>query len=342
MGALVRAAALTNFSDVVRELGHDPAAALRRAGLRSAQIREPDQLIDARAVAQLLEDTARVTGCESIGLRMAQLRQLSNLGVVSLLLIHQPTLRHVLLTLIGHVHLLNESLAMQLEDAGKMVILREDLMSSVPARQSVELAIGVLYRMCGALLGERWKPECVSFAHAAPADLAVHRRLFRCRVEFDAEFTGIVCRAADLDVPNPSADPVLARYARTMVDALPGAQPQSIDQAVRKAIYLMLPSGRATCEAVAQGLGLSMRSVQRALDERGVSFSELLNEVRQDLAHRYVGSARYSLGQVATLLGYSTHSAFTRWFGIRFGCSPEAWRAGAGARPARRKAARRI
>lgn len=342
MGARVRAAALTNFSEVVRELGHDPAAALRRAGLRSAQIRDPDQLIESRVVAQLLEDTARATGCESIGLRMAEQRQLSNFGVVGLLLIHQPTLRHVLLTLIGHVHMLNESLAMQLEDAGEMVILREDLMASVPARQSVELAIGVLFRMCGALLGERWKPVSVCFAHGAPADTSTHRRLFRCRVEFDAEFTGIVCRAADLDVPNPSADPVLARYALTMVDALPAAQEQPIDQAVRKAIYLILPSGRATCESVAQGLGLSMRTLQRALDERGASFSDLLGEVRHELAQRYVGSTRYSLGQVASLLGYTTHSAFTRWFSARFGCSPEAWRAGTGAKQVRRKTARPI
>ncbi|SFM10644.1 AraC family transcriptional regulator [Variovorax sp. OV329] len=340
MGALVRAAALTNFSEVVRGLGHDPGAALRRAGLRSARIRDPDQLIEARVVAQLLEDTARATGCESIGLRMAEQRQLSNFGVVGLLLVHQPTLRHVLLTLIGHVHMLNESLAMQLEDAGEMVILREDLMSAVPARQSVELAIGVLFRMCGALLGTRWKPVSVCFAHGAPADAGAHRRMFRCRVEFDAEFTGIVCRAADLDVPNPSADPVLARYALTMVDALPAAHEQPIEDAVRKAIYLVLPSGRATCESVAQGLGFSMRTLQRALDERGASFSKLLGEVRQELAQRYVDSPRYSLGQVASLLGYSTHSAFTRWFGARFGRSPEAWRAAAGTQQTRRKPAR--
>lgn len=327
MATLVRAAALTNFADVVRELGHDPDAALRRAGLRPAQLRDPDQLIDAKAVVRLLEDTARATGCESLGLRMARSRQVSDFGVVSLLLAHQPTLRHALLTLIGYMHLVNESVAMQIEDAGEMVVLREDLVAAGPARQAVELAVGVLWRMCEALLGERWTPDGVGFAHPAPASLAVHKRLFRCRIEFDAEFTGIVCRAVDLDVPNPSADPGLARYARAMVDALPGARQRSIDQEVRKAIYLMLPSGRATCESVARGLGMSMRSLQRALDAQGASFSELLGDVRSDLARRYVGNARYPLGHVAAMLGYSTHSAFTRWFGTRFGCAPEAWRA---------------
>ncbi len=327
MTALVRAAALTNFSEVAQELGHDPGAALRRAGLRARMLREPDQLIEADRVARLLEDAARDTGCESFGLRIAARRQLSNFGVLSLLLMHQPTLRQVLLTLIEHLHLLNERLAIQVEDVGKLVLLREELAVSVPARQSIELAIGVLYRMCAALLGDRWRPASVSFSHGPPADASFHRRFFQCPVEFDGSFNGLVCRAADLDVPNPGGDPVLAAYARKLIDTVPGERERAIDQEVRKAIYLMLPAGRATCKSVAQGLGLSMRTLQRQLDARELTFKQLVNDVRQELARRYVANGRHSLGEVAAMLGYSTHSAFTRWFGTQFGCSPEAWRA---------------
>jgi AraC-like DNA-binding protein len=341
MAALVRAAALTNFSEVAHELGYDAGAALRRAGLRAELIRQPDQLVDAERVARLLEDAARRTGCGSFGLRIAARRQLSNFGVVSLLLMHQPTLRQVLLTLIEHLHLLNERLAIQVEDVGRLVILREELALPIDAPQSIELAIGVLYRMGEALLGERWQPASVSFTHGAPQSLDFHRRFFRCRIEFDGGFNGLVCRAADLDVANPAADPVLADYARKMIAALPDDRLRSIDQEVRKAIYLMLPTGRATCKSVAQGLGMSMRTLQRELDRQGLSFKQLINEVRQELAPRYVANSRYSLAEVAAMLGYSTHSAFTRWFGTQFGRSPDAWRsrpAGAarGTRGARR------
>ncbi|WP_077000479.1 AraC family transcriptional regulator [Variovorax sp. KK3] len=326
MTALVRAAALTNFSDVAQELGYDAGAALRRAGLRAALLRQPDQLVEAARVARLLEEAAQKTGCESFGLRIAARRQLSNFGVVSLLLMHQPSLRQVLLTLIDHLHMLNERLAIQVEDIGKLVLLREELALPVDAPQSIELAIGVLYRMGEALLGERWQPVSVSFTHGAPARLDFHRRFFKCRIEFDGGFNGLVCKAADLDVPNPSADPLLADYARRMIAALPGDHERSIDQEARKAIYLMLPSGRATCKAVAQGLGMSVRTLQRGLDERGLTFKQLISEVRQELAPRYVANSRHSLAEVAAMLGYSTHSAFTRWFGAQFGRSPDAWR----------------
>ena len=122
MVTMVRAAALTHFSDVMRELGGDPDKALRQAGLRPALLREQDQLIDVAIVARLLEDAAQSTGCESLGLRMARHRQLSSFGAVSLLLLHQPTLRHALDTLVAHMHLVNESLLIHLEDAGGIVI----------------------------------------------------------------------------------------------------------------------------------------------------------------------------------------------------------------------------
>ncbi|MBU1357894.1 MAG: AraC family transcriptional regulator [Gammaproteobacteria bacterium] len=336
MAALVRAAALTNFSEVAQELGLDPRAALRSAGIRAELTRQPDQLIDADRVARLFENAARDARCESFGLRMAARRQLSNFGVVSLLLMHQPTLRQVLTTLIEHLHLLNEKLAIEVEDVGDLVILREELAIEVPARQSIELAIGVLYRMGQALLRERWLPRRVGFTHAPPTDPSFHRSFFGCPVDFDAGYNGLVFRAVDLDVANPTADPVLADYARKMISTLPGDRQRSIDQEVRKAIYLMLPTGRATCKSVASGLGMSMRTLQRELGANALTFKALINEVRQELARRYLANTHHSLGEVAAMLGYSTHSAFTRWFGGEFGCSPDSWRSRSADRPVRR------
>ncbi|RYF81589.1 MAG: AraC family transcriptional regulator [Comamonadaceae bacterium] len=343
MTSWVRAAALTNFVEVAQELGYDPGLALRRAGLRTQLLRQPDQMIGADRAARLLEDAARDTGCESFGLRIAARRQLSNFGVLSLLLMHQPTLRQVLLTLIEHLHLLNDRLAIQVEEVGKLVILREELVAPLVARQSIELAIGVLYRMCEALLGDQWQPASVSFAHAPPSSLAFHRHFFnKCRVNFDGAFNGLVCRSADLDVPNPRADPVLADYARRMIADQPHDRERVIDQEVRKAISLMLPAGRATCKSVAAGLGMSMRTLQRDLDALDLTFKQLINEVRQELARRYVANERYGLGEVAAMLGYSTHSAFTRWFGAQFGCSPDAWRARAASQADNAQRSRRM
>ena len=326
MVTFVRAASLTNFSELFSELGGDPNAALRRAGLRPSVIFEPDQMIDVLVAGRILEDAAAFTGCENFGLRMAKARQFSQFGVISLLLLHQPTLRKMLNTLIEHAHLLNESLLIHLEESNGVVVLREEFALQESFVQSMELAIGAMFRACDLLLNARWRPMRVCFSHPAPKDARLHKQMFRCRVEFDAPFNGIVFRTEDLDAINPLADPILARYAATMVDLTHPGHHVSTSQRVRKAIYLMLPSKNATSICVAQGLGRSVRTLQRELDAEGQSFTNLLTQVRSDLAGRYVRNPEYSVGQMASMLGYSSHSAFTRWFNTLFGCSPEAWR----------------
>ncbi len=92
---------------------------------------------------------------------------------------------------------------MLLEDAGSSVIIRVEVVGEAPSRQAGELAMGVVFRLCGALLGARWQPLRVCFTHPAPADESVHRRLFRCGLSFNDEYNGIVCRAADLERAQP-------------------------------------------------------------------------------------------------------------------------------------------
>ena len=327
MPVLVRAATLTNFFDVAREHGLNPLPLLRTVGLSRSLLEDPDQRVPVEPVVRLLEAAAQASGDEHFGLRMAQTRQVADFGVVSLLISHQPTLRDALRATIEYRHLINDSLALQVEDAGSSVILREEVVSGLPARQANELAIGVLMRLCATVLGEGWRPASVNFTHSAPRDASLHRRFFGCPVVFDSEFNGLVCRAADLDAPNPAAAPALARYAQRFVDSLPHLSEPSLVQEVRKAIYLMLASGHASSAYVAQTLGLSVRTMQRRLDEAGVSFSTLLNEVRCELVQRYLENPRHSLVRVSQMLGYGSPSAFTRWFVGQFGEAPQRWRA---------------
>lgn len=328
MATLVRAAALAHFFEVAQSHGLNTQPLLQQVGLSRALLADSEQRIPAEAAVGLLEAAAQASGCLQFGLCMAESRQLSDFGVLSLLISHQRSLRDALTSTIQYRHLLNDSLAMQIEDAGPMAMLRYEVVAQGPVRQANELAIGVLFRMCAAVLGQAWKPISVNFTHSAPPELAHYRRLFSCRTEFGSDFNGIVCRAADLDAPNPGADPSMARYAQRFIENSPCINERSVALDVHKAIYLLLPSGRASSDYVAQSLGLSVRTMQRHLDEAGVSFTAVINEVRRELAQRYIDNPRHSLVRVSELLGYSTQSSFTRWFIAQFGMAPQQWRQG--------------
>jgi AraC-like DNA-binding protein len=95
---------------------------------------------------------------------------------------------------------------------------------------------------------------------------------------------------------------------------------------VRKAIYLLLPMGRATIEQIAMAMGMNVRTLQRRLEENEATFSDLINGVRRDLVIRYLENPGYSLGRIADMLGYSMPSSFTRWFISQFDMPPATWR----------------
>lgn len=328
-GTKVRAASLSHYLDVARAVGLDPLPLLRAAGIPKAWLAVPDHPVPSDAVVELLESSAQASGEEAFGLRMAESRQISDFGALGLLISHQRTLRDVLHTLMQYRNLLNEALALDVEPGPRVTVLREEVVTRThqSARQANELAVAVLFLLCRGIARERWQPQAVHFTHAAPADARVHRRLFRCKLVFDSDFNGIACPSADLDAPNPLADPAMADYAERFVAALPGAQRGSLEQEVRRTVYLLLPLGRATIVQIAQSLGLNVRTLQRRLDEDGVRFGKIVNEVRRELAPRYLANPGYSLGRVSQQLGYTTPGSFTRWFSAQFGMAPGQWRA---------------
>jgi AraC-like DNA-binding protein len=323
-----RSATLSNYVEVARQVGVDPYQMLRRVGIDAHVLNDPNMPLSARQVARLLEASAEASGCPDFGMRMAEARRISDLGVVSLLILHLATLRDVLDTTVRYRNLLNSALALHVEETGDVVEVKEELVVDFdgPAIQCYELAIGILVRVFRSILGVKWQPVSVHFSHPRPARAHLHRKLLGERVEFGSEFNGLTCLKTDLDHPNASADPNLARYAAQFIDSLHDVGDTSLSYEVRKSIYLLMPMGGATVPRISRSLGLSERTMQRRLANEGAEFSELVNGVRRELTERYLANASYSLTRIAEMLGYGQLSSFTRWFVSEFGVSPSLWR----------------
>jgi len=334
MSLLVRAAALTNYSEVARAAGLDPVRMMFDAGISPSVLREPDLMIPVERCGRLLQASATLSGNESFGLTMAESRLLSNLGPVGMLVRDQATLRDSLAMLMRYQPMLNGAQSLAVEECGGRVIIREALIAGnahQPTRQRVELALGVMVRLIRQLIKADWQPQRVCFEHPAPRDLSTHQRFFGPHVEFDCDFNGIVCAKADLDARNPWADPAMARYAQQLIDESAVLQQATMLEDVRRTILLLLPSGRCSVEQVADHLGVVCRTVQRRLADQGQSFSSIVNEIRAELATRHVTESDRPLTEVATLLGFSAPSGFSRWYHAQFGCSPKESRAASGA-----------
>lgn len=163
-----------------------------------------------------------------------------------------------------------------------------------PLLVRAECWVGVLVRLCRAVLGDGWSPRQVCLTSPAPAgsELAPFRRLLRCDLQFDAEFNALIFPASDLDRTGVLADPGMAAHARSLLDAAGRGAERSTREQVEWSIQLLLPVGRATIQSCAASLGLTVRTLQRRLDQEGAVFSDLLNAARKQLCVQYLGNPR--------------------------------------------------
>jgi AraC-like DNA-binding protein len=169
-----------------------------------------------------------------------------------------------------------------------------------------------------------WAPAEVLLPQL-PAETEAGRRerlgLLRAKVRGGHPWAGIRFDAAVLERPMKTADAIIERLMKHYGDLrLAGLETQHDDlDRLRRSIAQLVVTGDSSVERLAQSLGWSARTLQRRLSAHGLSYSDLLGQVRKTLALNLLENPRLGIAQIAYCLGYSEVStfnhAFRRWLG---------------------------
>ena len=154
-----------------------------------------------------------------------------------------------------------------------------------------------------------------------------YHAFFDCELHFDCEETRLVFARAPLQAPNPHASEAsFAYYAAYLERVLVGNLTPTFLGQVERAIAKLLEGGGLSQGEVARALGLSLRSLQRKLDQANTSFRELVAAQRSARAIRLLTTTDRSIGQVAMATGYSDLPSFLRAFRRWTGRTPGEFR----------------
>ena len=159
-----------------------------------------------------------------------------------------------------------------------------------------------------------------------------HRELleghFGCRVRFKADRNALVFRSSELDRPFVTHNEELLTVIGTELESELEARntSQNIGEQVKDALRRSLAGKRPTLQDVAQELGLGARTLQRRLTDGGISFQQLVEDIRRELARHYLKQSAVELNEAAFLLGFGDANSFFRAFQVWEGTSPGEWR----------------
>jgi AraC-like DNA-binding protein len=157
---------------------------------------------------------------------------------------------------------------------------------------------------------------------------ALLERHFGCRVRFKADRDALVFRSSDLDLPFVTHNEELLTMIGTQLDSELKARNTNtnVGEQVKDTLRRSLAGKRPTLQDVAQELGLSARTLQRRLNDAGITFQQLVGDTRRELARHYLKQRAVELNEAAFLLGFEDANSFFRAFHDWEGTSPSEWR----------------
>jgi AraC-like DNA-binding protein len=226
-------------------------------------------------------------------------------------------------------HLLNDVFLVERGVVEGRFFLRLCPASNEPSRRLAHFSLLVWAQRLRWLTGRADLQLDVSFEGPAPADVTPYQRTFGGTVRFEQSSHTLWGDEACLALPIVSRDTashsLLQSQALKQLEQLSRTEDRLLER-VQALIRAQLGSGKVSLDEVAEALKLPTRTLQRRLEEAGVPFRGLIDEVRKLQAQRCLLDTRMPLAELAATLGFADHASFTRAFKRWTGVSPVAYR----------------
>jgi AraC-like DNA-binding protein len=305
----------------------DPLPIFKQAGIDPNRLDVPGARYPYSAMQQLWQTCVDVTADPCFGLVVGRNIRPTTFHALGFSWIASRTLLESLQRLVRYSKLLSTapiSLNLTKENGCWMLedhALQEGQRDAHPA--VVDAFFMSVVAMCRQAKDAQFCAKEVHFCHPDYGQASTYIDTFNAPVKFGVEFDRIYFDAELMEAELPGDNLELAlvndRIAEEYISAL---DPNSVATEVRKLLVELLPSGDASQQHIAKQMNRSLSTLQRQLSTEGTNYKEIREQTRQELAEKYVREGRYSLSQVAYLLGFSDQSNFSRAFRRWTGHSP--------------------
>jgi len=319
---------------VVRAAGAavDQAALLRGIGLDPEGPDAFGVMVNDAEYYDLLERIADLTGgAADLPVRVGASMRCDNYGAFGLAWKTAPTLRGSFARAERYWRLLTSVTEYEVRGDGEdaLFLLHRAGERRPGLRMSNEASLASVVSLIREVSPVAFAPLEAHFRHPPPATIRAHAAYFDCPLVFGSSMDALRVPAAALSRRNRLGDEGVSRFLLSHLER--ELESLAADRTLREmtsdAVARSLSDGVPKLSDVARRLGMSERTLQRRLAEEDLSFRDLVDAARRDLAEGLLRRSDYSLAEEAFLTGFSEQSAFNRAFRRWSDTTPAAFRA---------------
>ena len=313
-------------------LNIDAEAFLRSLGVDPEIVKSPDGYIPVETYLLIEDGAADYTRDPYFGLHMGEFAEAGSWSILGYMMMNCKTLGEAFEKAGRYSRIIGNQIQARVEFFDNKIKIITFTPPHAPqmSRHCYESTISSSVRMMRGLTGVHLSPLEVTFTASAPASTAEYERIFCCPVLFDQPENSYTIDMGIIYTPIllPNAD--LLKYFENYAQSFL-AEMDSKDEYTRKVTEILLArldDENLSIDSVAREMAVSVRTLQNRLEAEGVVFSDLVKDIRQRLAKRYLRE-NYSVEQITYLLGFSEPSVFRKAFKKWAGITPKEYRQGA-------------
>jgi AraC-like DNA-binding protein len=314
---VVHARILRFFPELVAQLGGEPQALLRAAGIEANYFSGSGSGATYRQMITLIELAAEELACPDFGLRLGKLQSGTHMfGPLGLVMRNSKTFGDALEYVVEHIyaHSIAARVWLKRLPREKAVFSGHDiLIDGAPNKsQAMEQIMLVGHLAAMEMTGGCARVRQVHFRHQPLSPLHTYRRYFGCEVRFGENADGVIFSAQDLAAPILAPDPDTFKRITALIDQQFVDQRPPLHAQARGVIMQFLWTGDCTNEQVAAELNMHSRTLHRRLRSEGTSFQKIKDEVRRDILLYYVQETNLDFARISERLGFAEQSVMTR------------------------------
>jgi AraC-like DNA-binding protein len=302
---------------------------LSAAGFGSAEFANPDTRVSHRLMMHLLELCVTASGDPSLGLRAGEQLEPANGDVLAHASPFVATLGDAMRCISQYLRLVSDVEEVTLAGAGDFVEWRFRSTDGVARPAAVnDFIIASMLKLARLRLAKYEPPTELRFMHERPSYADAYDR-FETRVVFGAPYNAIVLPKSRLAMamqrkalPGQTAFELHARQVLQRMNRKDG-----LSGRVREEVALHLSTGVVSMNWIAEHLAMSVATLRRRLGDESTTYAEVVDDIRKQLADRYLKERALTVSEIAFLLGFANVTAFHRAFKRWRGMPPAAYRA---------------